>query len=675
MRDVKPPQLRQLVVGAAVVWLAFALFVFSVRLIAFHDDVYNTPIIASRTIVSVFDIRPYGHRDYRPIIAALWLLVRDVFGSFVPALLHYWNVAVHVLTTALVVAWTHRLAPRRVNAWIFASVAGLLFAFFPFVHQAVLWAGAIGHPLMTMFGLMSGGCAVVAVQRRSVWRVFVAVVLLMLGCLSHEQGFVFGAIVPALVLADQKLQGKPWTRWAWGVSGVMALAGAAYALFYVLSIQSVWMSSATYTADRAGSIADVWRSIVFNMQAMVLGVVVALRYRLLDLFNATQIDLIIVVLFASVMSAAVWVMWRARQLTLALTALLYWLLALLPAALFLHPTYIEGAPRILYPSAVGIAWFWGAVVATLVQWVRRTWLKPLFVIAPLIFAGWGGNYIGERMAELDAYSQAVRGIAATLATASPNDTTLLINFPTADGPTDPGPAFLRGNEGAMFHTDFNGSPLLHIAALNGRPYVGQAVQHLISFKPNLRYFYGLSGPVVDDEPLRKLILESNYVFRFEFNDGPGGRMRSRQLAELRPDVDAGPVLAKLQHGDASVLIRDAQAQVCGRRVTVKLEWAQANGIGQPAGIFVQGFDAAHNQIVGADADLISGYLPLELMPPDLALTEFREIELPEGAPVPTEIQAGVYTRDGVQRWIATRADGQPWDGDAFVVPVVASTAC
>ena len=666
---------RYSLLSLVVVWLTFALFVFSVRLIAFHDDVYNIPIIANRTILSVFDPHPYGHRDYRPIIAALWLLVRDVFGSFVPALLHFWNVAVHVLTTTLVVAWAHRLSPRSLNRWVVAVVAGLLFAFFPFAHQAVLWAGAIGHPLMTMFGLMSAGCAVVAVQRRSAWRVLAAVSLLVLGCLSHEQGFMFGAIIPALVLADQKLHGKPWTRWVWGVSVVMALAGIAYALFYVINIQSVWMSSATYTAQRAGSLADVWRSIVFNLQAMVLDVVVVLRYRLLDLFDAAQIDLLVVVLFVVVMSPALWVMWRRRHLTLAVTALLYWLLALLPAALFLHPTYIEGAPRILYPSAVGIAWFWGAVVAVLVQWVRRIWLKPLFVIAPLLFAGWGGNYIAERMAELDAYSQAVRSIAATLAIASPNDTTLLINFPTADGPTDPGPAFLRGNEGAMFHTDFNGSPLLHIAALNGRPYAGQAVQHLISYEPNSRYYYGLSGSVVDDEPLRKLILESNYVFRFEFNDGPGGRMRARQLAELQPDAITGPVFAKLQQGSASVLIRHAQAQVCGRRITVQLEWAQVRNVTQPAGIFVQGFDAAHNQIFGADADLISGYLPLEQLPPNLALTEFREIQLAADAPVPTEIQAGVYTRDGVQRWAATRGDGQPWDGDAIVVPVVADATC
>ena len=152
-------------------------------------------------------------------------------------------------------------------------------------------------------------------------------------------------------------------------------------------------------------------------------------------------------------------------------------------------------------------------------------------------------------------------------------------------------------------------------------------------------------------------------------------MRARQLAELKPDVVTEPIFAKLQQGSASVLIRHAQTQVCGRRITVQLEWAQARDIAQPAGIFVQGFDAAHQQVFGADANLISGYLPLEQLPPNLALTEFREIQLAADAPLPIEIQFGVYTRDGVQRWTATRADGQPWAGDAIVVPVVAGANC
>lgn len=251
------PRRPTFVIGLIVAWLTFAGFAASLRLIAFHDDVYNIPIIAGRTLISVFDIAPYGHRDYRPIIAALWLLVRDLFGTFSPAVLHFWSVAVHVLTTALVMLWARQLArqlaPRTINRAVFVGVAGLLFAFFPFSQQAVLWAGAIGHPLMTMFGLMSAWCALVAVQRTSNLHVVLAAVWLLCGCLSHEQGFVFGAMVPALVLIERRLHGQPWTRRVWAVSSAVALTGMAYALFYVLAIQSVW-SNASYTAERASTL-------------------------------------------------------------------------------------------------------------------------------------------------------------------------------------------------------------------------------------------------------------------------------------------------------------------------------------------------------------------------------------------------------------------------------------
>jgi hypothetical protein len=102
---------------------------------------------------------------------------------------------------------------------------------------------------------------------------------------------------------------------------------------------------------------------------------------------------------------------------------------------------------------------------------------------------------------------------------------------------------------------------------------------------------------------------------------------------------------------------------------VRIAWADARDIAQPAGVFVHGFDAAGNQVLGADADLVNGLLPLEQMPPGIVLTETREIALDATKPAPSEVRLGVYTREGVQRWTAARADGSAWERDAVAVAV------
>jgi hypothetical protein len=57
------------------------------------------------------------------------------------------------------------------------------------------------------------------------------------------------------------------------------------------------------------------------------------------------------------------------------------------------------------------------------------------------------------------------------------------------------------------------------------------------------------------------------------------------------------------------------------------------------------------------------------MPSNTLLTETREIALDGAKPAPSEVRLGVYTREGVQRWAATRADGSTWEGDAVSVAV------
>lgn len=660
---------RRLWILSAIVLGVFAGFIVVVRLVAFHDDAYNIPIINTQTVLSVFDIRPYGHRDYRPVIAALWLLVRDGFGGFVPALLHAFSLATHVVTTALVMALSLRLArslpASRMQHTALAVFAGLLFAFFPFWHQAVLWAGAIGHPLMVMFGLLGAFAGLEAARRRSFGFGAMVILCLLFACWSHEQGFMFGALIPLVLIGERFIQQRRPSRFDLLVCVIFLAAGAAYALFYQSAIATVWINIDSLNLRAAGP-ADWLRNLAFNMQAFVLGLVVLLRYRLLDVFDASQVPALLFALFALVVVPALWAMRRLHVWRLGIVALAFWGVALVPSAVFLSPDYIEGGPRILYPAAVGIALFWATLIGALLVQVRSPALKLATVLAPLLFITWGGLYIADRAMDLDAFSRAIRSIAGDLRGVSGGTRVLLINFPAASAPKDPGPAFLQGNEGVMFHTDYNGPADIVITALTGVALPTTSVRHDASLRENQRALYFVAGEPVDDAQLRERIQNANVIFSFDYS---GERVRVRRLATLQPDAQDAATLAKLSQNEAQVRVREATAMACDGRLQVQIAWGDARGMSQPAGVFVHGYDAQGSQILGADDDLVNGALPLEQMPANTLLTEQREIELKPDQTVPSEVRIGVYTREGVQRWAATRADGSAWDGDEIRVTV------
>src|SRR4029450_788332 len=109
-RFISAFQLR-LILLAAIVLGVFALYAGSLRLVTFHDDVLNIEAIRKRTLLDLFELRPYGTGYYRPVSFVPWLVVRDLFGWFQPAILHLWNLGCHMLNTALVAMLATRLGP------------------------------------------------------------------------------------------------------------------------------------------------------------------------------------------------------------------------------------------------------------------------------------------------------------------------------------------------------------------------------------------------------------------------------------------------------------------------------------------------------------------------------------------------------------------------------------
>ena len=658
-------RLRRVALLSIIVLAAFAAFTPVLRLVFVHDDAYNIPIISTQTVFSVFGFANYGHRDYRPLIAAIWLVTRDMFGNFTPAVLHWWSLAVHTLVVAASMTLALRLSHKqRVHRPALAAVTGLLMAFFPFSHQAVDWAGAIGHPLMTLFGLGAVHCALTPGRRALI----TGLGCILMACWSHEQGFVFGALAPLIIASTRFIERRTLTRRDLFTGATYGFFAVGYVAVYLWLARTVWISAteADQSFLRSTGIADFSHSLAFNMQAFVSGAVVLLRYRLLDIFDITQVTPVIFALFTLCVAPALLLLHKLNALRLGLVALAYWFVALFPSAAYLNHSYIEGAVRILYPTATGIALFWGVVVAALIAHFRTPLMRIAVLTVPLAFIAWSALYLEDRMLDFEAFSRGMRSIATQIKNSSDETRVLFINFPAASAPKNPGPAFLRGNEGVMFHTDFNGPPMILATALNGISRESTHVVHNMRIADDARFYYFPTGEIADDGLLRQRIREANLIFRWDYDAGQAKRPRARLLAELRPINNTRPILAILTSGDARINVHEAHASHNGNRLTMEITWSTQKTIAESHGVFVHVYDAQGKIIAQADADLISGYLPIEQLPPNLLLHETREIALPDGA-APAEVHFGVYRRSDVQRWRAVQADGSPWNGDEVVV--------
>ena len=96
----------------AIIFIVFIVYIPALRLMPFHDDAVLMPAISNRTLITIFENRPYGDGHHRPISYVPWLILRDLYGWFTPAAMHMWNIFVHTLNTALVLALAQRIAKR-----------------------------------------------------------------------------------------------------------------------------------------------------------------------------------------------------------------------------------------------------------------------------------------------------------------------------------------------------------------------------------------------------------------------------------------------------------------------------------------------------------------------------------------------------------------------------------
>jgi hypothetical protein len=650
--DLSAPTMRLALACAAVFWV-FLLYAPAVRLMPLHDDaVIILNAIVTRAI-DIFINPPAGLANYRPVAILPWLLTRDFFGWFIPPILHVLNVWSHVLNVALVFALVKRL-PKSLNHnhWL-PLLCALIVGLFPLSFQAVLWAGALPHPLMATFGLL-GVHAYLEARKGRHWIIWLlAALLLICACLTHESGFQFGVYVLLLEAASSLAKRRAPHLAALGLTAITL----AYPILYRLFLHTSWSSGAAIAIN----LPSVLSNLVYFLQGMVTWLLILLRTKI-DLGGTAELT--IVVLFFSSIAIALLCLWRAKMLAIGLGALLCWAVAIAPSVLFVDPVYVRLSPRLMYVPSIAIALFWGAFSVAVLKFLRAWPLRATLLTIIAFMMGWCVVYISDHTNETARLTPALLLINNDLQRSKPADTFLFVNMPEWNMPAYP--SFLIGAEGMPIFQRADTPAWSWFAAIANNRRDVSYVRHDISLTHDPRYVYGIAGPIVNDVVLRERLLKADYSYRFDY-DPPG--LRIRRLAHIGMDKTVSAPLAKLEDGDIAVAIRSAAAAQCGNRIVLNLTWSDAHNMSQPVGVFVHVLDDHDQQALVADHDVIDGYLPLEQVPPGIVITETRVITIPATVGTLKQVALGAYLRVNGKRLSAIKADGGQWTDNTVSVPI------
>ena len=644
----------------AIVLCVFAIYAGSLQLVAVHDDVVNLDAISHRSLLQLFDLRPYGTGYYRPMSFVPWVITRDLFGWYQPTVLYAWNLSCEILNIALIAALASRLGRLfGIRSRVLPVAVALIFGLFPFNYQPVLWAGALPHPLAAFFGLLAlhafltcrlKSAAHLSAIQKAFW-VALSIILLAGSFLSAEEGYAFGLFM-LLIEAVNVLRHRQRPQLA-----VLLPAGLAliYVPLYTFFIRPAWMHISGQAPS--ASVNDVLASLTYQAQGMVYWWIILLR-PVIGLPANRQ--LIVLGLLVTTCLVGLVMLWIKRLWAHGLVGLGWWAVAIVPSLFLLSPDYVLVSPRLLYIASMGVSLFLGAIVASLVLILRRRVLQALLwlMLVPLFL--WCASYLSNWVMATSRYSAALRVIDRDTRISAPSARVLLINVPAWETPTVP--QFLIGNESLpLFQSNI-------LAAVSGTQRELIVARHDISLRKSegLSFFYPPIGRPIDDTALREAILKSDLIFKFD-QDPPGLRARLIGRIDKRRTETGG--LAFFTDNNAQELVDEAHAYRCGDEVRLDLSWSVVKDVHEPVGIFVHGLDAAGQQVVTADRDLLDGYLPLDLVPPAITITETRLIRLPPHAGDVVSFSIGVYTRSQSRRFTATRPDGTHWADDALSLPV------
>jgi hypothetical protein len=536
-------------------WVALALCAGLVALVygqaltfAFtFDDPLDLPRAEGRSVWSMLSSSE-GYAYYRPIPFIIWKGLRALQGHYSRATLHGLTLAAHALG-----AWFLYLLLRRLTGEHWGLGASVLFITYPFSYQAVFGAHTLFHPLMTAAILLSLVLYYDARLRGDRRRLAGSVAAAMVALWTHESGVVLLPLVVALEgFVTVRLRARRPAWWP-------LLHATATAAFL-----ATWVTVPKWPRQETWSSASLLPNARYFLQGAIYPVSAQLKAAgerwgfdpvraLWPAIGAT----LLVVLALYVAGRRPWVPVAALGIAVVVLA---------PAWALLNWTYVEDAPRLLYPAAAAIAALWGLLPSLRWPWrpLTRAWRVAscalLFGVALQSVA-----FVGVRRHMWREGTVLVEGIAD--AAAARGDRPLLfLNVPAWFAPKRP--------EYPVGHVGMTALP--GYVGLGRSVYIHRGVQPPLEsrgYYPDLngwKYDFNTHGGPATIEEFAALARRVDAVYEVAMT--PGGA-RVRLAGELRPG-GAGPAPAGPRFGPGIVLTHESLALADGA-VSGDFEWGVA----------------------------------------------------------------------------------------------------
>lgn len=365
-----------------VALLPMLLSLWAYRTVPHYSFMYDDPLDLPRAvhhplIETLTTSGSYSY--YRPLSFLIWQGFFAAQGYFDPVVLHALPLLCHAANVCLVARLVYRVAGAAP-----ALAAGTVFAIFPFNYQAVSWAGALFHPLVTLWILVALLAYRRYQHRASWWCLPVSLAAAVLALLTHEYGVTIAPLVcwydlvwhPGKERTVPPPEGPRAESWRWRPRHrwLLPVLHSALALAYLMMYARIPKEHVAFVLD----VASVRLNGLYLLQGVAFWAV--------RLFAGMQASRDVIVLLAGCLAILLAVVLCLAQSSgrLLLFAAGWVLIAWAPSWLSLSYTYVIDAPRLLYAPSVGVACMWGATVAGVRASRRRSRIAAFVGAACLV---------------------------------------------------------------------------------------------------------------------------------------------------------------------------------------------------------------------------------------------------------------------------------------------------
>jgi hypothetical protein len=609
-----------------------------------YDDPLDLPRGLSH---SVFELLTSSgtYSYYRPLSFLIWKGMHTLLGHFDRFWFHALPVGAHSCNAALVAWMASRLGGR------FAGVAaGVVFALYPFSYQAVFWAGALFHPLVTLCILL----AIIAFAHYQVtprwWVACASLTFTITALLSHEEGIAAAPLIccfeicfPTSKPAEASRLGANFRRWA------LPLAHVIVVLIYLALYRLIPKSHAPLSID--------FNSLRLNGLYLLQGV----GFWAIHLVAPCCKDAMHTVLVGGTLALLGLVVVHAlhRSWRLACFACGWILIAWAPQWASLPFTYVIDAPRLLYLASVGIAMLWGGLVG---PWcVQRPVSIGIGLVGALVIAAVSVQSYDQLRAKAALFAIATSHLdsIARVEASTGAAGTLLVNPISWLAPDVPD--YPLGHDGVTLVPSYIGLNQVEAVALGSSYPVHWTGYDVVRTQWHLTY--GELGGNASLEQLDEQIRGSAATYLTSFND---------QLALDRagsitssPEATDGHVVATF--GD-QVKLRQAVVEMGGATAHVTLYWSCVRADAADVTVFVHLYDGNGRLVAQGDGYPIRGLSAIRLWRRGDVVEDNRELSLSAHLGRDTySIGVGLYQRATGRRLAAVDDNGVRLRNDTAVV--------